>query len=131
MPLNAQGLCELHYLRDCEQRRIKPVNLVIDTVGGETQRRSFHVIVPGGRLVSVVSAPNEALAAKAHVQVYCFIVDVQRPALNELGALFADGALKANIGEVLPLAEAPLAHEMLAGCPHRRGKVVLEIKSRR
>jgi Zinc-binding dehydrogenase len=25
----------------------KPVNLVIDTVGGETQRRSFHVIAPG------------------------------------------------------------------------------------
>jgi NADPH:quinone reductase-like Zn-dependent oxidoreductase len=27
----------------------KPVNLVIDTVGGETQRRSFAVIAPGGR----------------------------------------------------------------------------------
>ena len=109
---------------------IKPVNLVIDTVGGETQRRSFDVIAPGGKLVSVVSAPNEALAAKAHVQAYYFIVDVRRPALNELGALFADGALKANIGEVLPLAEARLAHEMLAGRPHRRGKIVLEIASR-
>jgi NADPH:quinone reductase-like Zn-dependent oxidoreductase len=109
---------------------IKPVNLIIDTVGGETQRRSFDVIAPGGKLVSVVSAPNEALAAKAHVQAYYFIVDVRRPALNELGALFADGALKANIGEVLPLAEARLAHEMLAGHPHRRGKIVLEIASR-
>ena len=48
----------------------------------------------------------------------------------ELGALFADGALQANIGGVLPLAEAPLAHEMLAGRPHRRGKIVLEIASR-
>ena len=108
---------------------IKPVNLVIDT-GGETQRRSFDVIAPGGTLVSVVSAPNEALAAKAHVQAHYFIGDVRRPALNELGALFADDALKANIGEVLPLAEAPLAHEMLAGRPHRRGKIVLEIESR-
>jgi NADPH:quinone reductase-like Zn-dependent oxidoreductase len=44
-------------------------------------------------------------------------------------ALFADGALKANIGEVLPLVEAPLAHEMLAGRPHRRGKIVLEVAS--
>jgi len=81
----------------------KPVNLVIDTVGGETQRRSFEVIAPGGRLVSVVSAPNDALAAQANVQAHYFIVDVRRPALNELGALFADGALRANIGEVLPL----------------------------
>jgi NADPH:quinone reductase-like Zn-dependent oxidoreductase len=109
---------------------IKPVNLVIDTVGGEIQRRSFDVIAPGGKLVSVVSVPNEALAAKAHVQAHYFIVDVRRAALNELGALFADGALQANIGEVLPLAEASLAHEMLAGRPHRRGKIVLEIASR-
>jgi len=108
----------------------KPVNLVIDTVGGETQRRSFDVIAPGGRLVSVVSAPDEALAAEAHVQAHYFIVDVRRPALTELGALFADGALQANIGEVLPLAEASLAHEMLAGRPHRRGKIVLDINPR-
>ena len=108
----------------------KLVNLVIDTVGGETQRRSFDVIAPGGRLVSVVSPPDEALAAEARVQAHYFIVDVRRPALSELGALFADGALQANIGEVLPLAEAPLAHEMLAGRPHRRGKIVLDMDSR-
>jgi NADPH:quinone reductase-like Zn-dependent oxidoreductase len=108
----------------------KPVNLAIDTVGGETQRRSFDVIAPGGRLVSVVSVPNAALAAEAHVQAHYFIVDVRHPALNEVGTLFADGALQANIGEVLPLAEAPLAHEMLAGRPHRRGKIVLDIDSR-
>jgi len=70
------------------------------------------------------------LAAKADVQGHDFIVDVRRPALNELGGLSADGALKAKIGEVLPLAEVPLAHEMLAGRPHRRGKIVLEIESR-
>jgi len=63
-------------------------------------------------------------------QAHYFIVDVRRPALNELGALFANGALQANIGEILPLAEAPLAHEMIAGRPHRRGKIVLDIDSR-
>jgi NADPH:quinone reductase-like Zn-dependent oxidoreductase len=77
-----------------------------------------------------VSVPDEALAAEARVQAHYFIVDVRRPALNELGALFADGTLQADIGEVLPLAEAPLAHEMLAGRLHRRGKIVLEIDSR-
>src|SRR5260370_35283948 len=102
---------------------IKPVNLVIDTVGGETQRRSFDVIAPGGRLVSVVSAPNEALAAKAHVQVHYFIVDVRRRALNELGALFADGALKANIGEVFRLSEATLAHGEDPRPPACRGQI--------
>jgi hypothetical protein len=28
---------------------------------------------------------------------------------------------------VLPLAEARLAHEMLAGSPHERGKIVLTV----
>jgi NADPH:quinone reductase-like Zn-dependent oxidoreductase len=77
-----------------------------------------------------VSVPNKALAAEAHVQPHYFIVDVRRPVLNELGALFNDGALQANIGGVLPLAEAPLAHGMLAGRPHRRGRIVLDIDSR-
>jgi hypothetical protein len=31
--------------------------------------------------------------------------------------------------EVLPLAKAPLAYEMLAGRPHRGGKIVLNIDS--
>jgi NADPH:quinone reductase-like Zn-dependent oxidoreductase len=108
----------------------KPVDLVIDTVGGETQRRSFDVIAPGGRLVSVVSPPSEVLAAEANVQAHYFIVDVRRLVLNELGVLFAEGALQANIAEVLPIAEAALAHEMLAGRTHRRGKIVLDIDSR-
>ncbi|HVY54737.1 MAG TPA: hypothetical protein VHC46_03180 [Thermodesulfobacteriota bacterium] len=30
-----------------------------------------------------------------------------------------------NVGEVLPLTDARLAHEMLAGKPHKRGKIVL------
>ena len=42
----------------------------------------------------------------------------------ELGALFADGALQANIGGVLPLAEAPLALEMIADRPYRRERAL-------
>jgi NADPH:quinone reductase-like Zn-dependent oxidoreductase len=106
----------------------KPVDLVIDTVGGEIQRRSFYVVSPGGRLVSVVSAPDKALAAAAHVQAHYFVVDVRRAALVELGALFANGALHENIGEVLPLSDVRLAHEMLAGRVHRRGKIVLQVE---
>jgi NADPH:quinone reductase-like Zn-dependent oxidoreductase len=30
-----------------------------------------------------------------------------------------------RIGEVLPLSQARLAHEMLAGRPHKSGKIVL------
>jgi NADPH:quinone reductase-like Zn-dependent oxidoreductase len=32
-----------------------------------------------------------------------------------------------QVGTVLPLADARTAHEMLAGAPHRRGKIVLQV----
>lgn len=39
------------------------VDVVLDTVGGETQQRSFEVLRSGGKLLSIVSPPDEALAA--------------------------------------------------------------------
>jgi NADPH:quinone reductase-like Zn-dependent oxidoreductase len=47
--------------------------------------------------------------------------------LNEIAALFDSGHLLTNIGTVLPLEEARIAHEMLGGAPHKRGKIVLTI----
>jgi NADPH:quinone reductase-like Zn-dependent oxidoreductase len=38
------------------------VDAVIDLVGGETQRRSFHVLRRGGKLISAVSRPDQHLA---------------------------------------------------------------------
>jgi NADPH:quinone reductase-like Zn-dependent oxidoreductase len=37
---------------------LEPVDVVIDTVGGEVQRRSLSVLKPGGILVSAVSKPD-------------------------------------------------------------------------
>ena len=40
------------------------------------------------------------------------------------------GKLVTHVGTVLPLEDARIAHEMLAGRPHRRGKIMLDIDSR-
>jgi NADPH:quinone reductase-like Zn-dependent oxidoreductase len=42
-------------------------------------------------------------------------------------ALFDSHALKAQVGAVLSLEGARTAHEMLAGAPHNRGKIVLDL----
>jgi NADPH:quinone reductase-like Zn-dependent oxidoreductase len=47
--------------------------------------------------------------------------------LNKIAELFDSGKLATHIGTVLPLEEARLAHEMLGGAPHKRGKIVLTI----
>lgn len=96
------------------------VDAVLDTVGGETQHRSFSVLKPGGILVSSVSRPPKT----AGVRSAFFLVDVTVGRLGTLSRLFDSRKLTAEVGTVLPLEEAQRAHEMLAGAPHKRGKIL-------
>ena len=45
------------------EARAKDVDIVIDTVGGETLDRSFESLKPGGVLVSAVTRPGPGQAA--------------------------------------------------------------------
>ena len=100
---------------------VPPVDAVLDTVGGETQIRSFGVLKPGGMLVSVISPPPRHAGFRATF----FLVDVTATRLGKLARLLDSRKLTAEVGTVLPLEEARKAHEMLAGAPHKRGKIVL------
>jgi NADPH:quinone reductase-like Zn-dependent oxidoreductase len=100
---------------------------VLDTIGGETQERSFTVMKHGGVLVSAVSEPDPSKAAQHGVRALFFLVDVSSPRLEQIAALIDAGELHTRVGDVLPLADARAAHEMLAGKPHKRGKIVLTV----
>lgn len=103
------------------------VDVVIDTVGGDTQQRSLSVLKPGGMLVSSVSPVPEALQQHYGVRAAFFYVEVTTARLNKITELFDAGKLATQVGTVLPLEEARTAHEMLGGAPHKRGKIVLQI----
>ena len=108
------------------ESRAQNVDAVIDLVGGETQARSFSVLRRGGRLISTVSPPDPVLARRRGVKAGFFLVDVTTTRLVRIAALLATGALSADVGAVLPLADARTAHEMLDGSlPKPRGKIVL------
>jgi NADPH:quinone reductase-like Zn-dependent oxidoreductase len=79
---------------------------------------------PGGILVSVVSPPEKP-PQPAGVRSAFFLVDVTTNRLDTLARMFDGGKLTSQVGSVLPLEEARTAHEMLAGAPHKRGKIVL------
>jgi NADPH:quinone reductase-like Zn-dependent oxidoreductase len=51
-------------------------------------------------------------------------VDVTTSRLNKITELLDSGKLVTNVGTVLPLEEPRVAHEMLGGAPHKRGKIV-------
>ena len=107
---------------------VRAVDIVLDTVGGDTCVRSIGVLKPGGMLVSVVSSPMpEDMAAQAGVRAVYFIVDVTTDRLHTIAELFDRKKLVPQVGTVLPLADAQVAHQMLAGAPHGRGKIVLNV----
>jgi NADPH:quinone reductase-like Zn-dependent oxidoreductase len=103
------------------------VDVVLDTVGGIVQDRSFALLKPGGVLVSSVSQPDQQKAAQRDVRALFFLVEVSSSRLEQIGRLFESGELTTSVGEVLPLVDFRTAHEMLAGKPHKRGKIVLTV----
>jgi NADPH:quinone reductase-like Zn-dependent oxidoreductase len=111
------------------EQRVKDVDVVIDTVGGETLDRFFEVLKPGGVLVSSVAMPDQAKAAQHSVRGVFFLVAVTTADLTGIADLLDSGRLATNVGEVLPLAQARLAHEMLAGKLHKQGKIVLAVNA--
>jgi NADPH:quinone reductase-like Zn-dependent oxidoreductase len=103
------------------------VDVVLDTVGGSAQAHSFAVLKPGGVLVSSVSQPDQQRANEHSVRAVFFVVEVSSSGLEQIGRLFDGGKLIATVGDVLKLADFRTAHEMLAGKPHKRGKIVLTV----
>jgi NADPH:quinone reductase-like Zn-dependent oxidoreductase len=76
---------------------------------------------PGGKLVTSVS--TQPLPAGA----IFFYAEVTTARLQTLAPLFEEGRITARVGSVLPLSEARQAQGMLAGAPHKSGKIVLQI----
>ncbi|HYQ16945.1 MAG TPA: NADP-dependent oxidoreductase [Polyangiaceae bacterium] len=107
---------------------LAPFDVVIDTVGGDVQRRSFALLKPRGRLISSVSRPDAEQAAKLGVEASFMLVHVTTAELSRLAELLDAGALVTRVGAVLALDEARAAHEMLDGKrPRPAGKIVLQV----
>ena len=117
------------YKRERFEESLTGVDVVLDTLGGDTQQRSLRVLKPGGILVSVVSPVPETTQKHYGIRAAYFYVDVTTARLNKITELFDSMKLVTDVGTVLPLEGARIAHEMLGGAPHKRGKIVLSIAS--
>jgi NADPH:quinone reductase-like Zn-dependent oxidoreductase len=106
---------------------VDPVDVVLDTIGGDTQERSWGVLKPGGMLVSTVQAPSEETAAAHGVrQAMVFSTPPIGKVLTEVAGLVDSGQIKPHVSSVLPLQEIRKAHEMIEA-KHTRGKIVLQV----
>jgi NADPH:quinone reductase-like Zn-dependent oxidoreductase len=102
------------------------VDSVLDMVGGNTREEAARALNPGGILVSVVS-PDPLPRERSDIRSVFFYVDVTTARLHTISEMFDSGTLSTQVGTVLPLEQVRIAHEMLAGAPHARGKIVLRV----
>jgi NADPH:quinone reductase-like Zn-dependent oxidoreductase len=112
----------------CFEVRTKDVDMVIDTIGGDTLDRSFAVLKAGGMLVSSVVRPGQDKAMRHRVRGVFALVTLTTTGLTTIAELLYSGQLTTHVDELLRFAEARLAHWMMAGEPHMRGKIVLVLE---
>ncbi len=103
-------------------------DVVIDTVGGDTLDRSFKVLRPGGRLITLSAPPPPGRADEYGVTATFFIVTPNRDQLSELAALVDDGRLRVELAETFPLANGRQAFESGRRPNRRAGKTVIMVR---
>jgi NADPH:quinone reductase-like Zn-dependent oxidoreductase len=98
------------------------VDLVVDVIGGNVQKRSAGLIRAGGTLVSVVgpvvARPTDGLAVD-------FVVEADRAQLVEIVQRVRDGRLRTNIGTTTTLDDAVAA---LSSTERPKGKTIIRVR---
>ncbi|AKB35302.1 Bifunctional protein: zinc-containing alcohol dehydrogenase [Methanosarcina siciliae C2J] len=102
------------------------VDVVLDTIGGDTFERSWGVLKPGGFLVSTVARIPEGVPEKYGVRAQTLMTRTDGEELAQIAAIIDEQPVKPVVTTVLPLSEAQKAHEM-SETHHTRGKIVLRV----
>lgn len=111
-----------------EIKKVAPdgLDVVFDTLGGETLKESFSYLKPQGRLVSIVEPPSQELAAKFNVHAQHVFVSPNGPELQHISDLIQAGQVHPIPVKEMPLEKAAEAQE-LNRQGHTQGKIVLRV----
>ncbi len=104
-----------------------PMDVVFDTVGGETRHRSWALLGAAGRMVTV--AADAESSSDPRVKPASFIVEPDGDRLAELAQQVESGTLRTFVKAVLPMADAATAYTAERSWPGTYGKLVLDCSS--
>lgn len=117
-----------HEVIDYRMTRFEDVvgglDAVFDAVGGETLARSWNVLKPGGKLVTVATGGSPA--DEQRIRDAFLLVRADGGQLKQIASLIDAGELRVSVEAVYPLARARAAHER-AQRGGKRGKIVLRV----
>ncbi len=120
----------IDYHKQKFEDHVEDVDLVIDLVGGDTRLRSFDVIKEGGALITApepVTNKERKMAKRLGIRIEFVECVPTKELLQKIAKLIDAGQLKTNVGEVVPLAMAKRAQELIEKHRTKRGKVVLKV----
>ncbi|MFF4053351.1 NADP-dependent oxidoreductase [Streptomyces chartreusis] len=108
---------------------VKDVDVVLDTLGGETSVRSLRVLRPGGVVVSILPVGSDEFGEEAEplgVRAVRMLLDADRAGMQAIADLVEQGKLRPEIAGTFPLADAAEAHA-LGETGRTTGKLVLTV----
>ncbi|KOV64712.1 NADP-dependent oxidoreductase [Streptomyces sp. MMG1121] len=106
---------------------VRDVDVVLDTLGGDTSVASLRMLRPGGVVVSILPGGSPEFfdeAERLGVRAVAMLVDADRSGMRAIAELAESGKLKATIAGTFPLADAAKAHA-LGETGRTTGKLVL------
>ncbi|MFF4803077.1 NADP-dependent oxidoreductase [Streptomyces sp. NPDC001351] len=108
---------------------VKDVDVVLDTIGGDTSTNSLRVLRPGGIVVSILpigSKDFDEEAERLGVRALRMLVDASYSGLRAIAELVETGKLRPAIAGTFPLSDAAEAHR-LGDTGRTTGKLVLTV----
>lgn len=115
----------IDYTRQTIEEAAHDMDVVFDTVGGETFQQAFQTLKKGGFMVTVVAFPDGE-AERYGVRVKRSFTMPSAQNLTAIRELVEAGAVVPHINTVLPFAEVKQAL-MLSEGGRARGKIVLNL----
>ncbi|MDT7840615.1 NADP-dependent oxidoreductase [Streptomyces justiciae] len=126
--LRGLGVDEMIDYREADfAEAVKDVDVVLDTIGGETSVRSLRVLRPGGLVVSILPVGSDEFydeAERLGVRALRMLVDASHSGMTAIAELVEAGKLRPTIAGTFPLADAAEAHA-LGDTGRTTGKLVL------
>lgn len=107
------------------EKEVRDVDVVFDTVGGDTLDRSWGVLKPGGRMITI-AADGEGTTDQRVKDAY-FIVEPNQKQLVEIAKQLDAGYLRAFVKTTIPLDEASAAYSGAVMDSRGHGKIVISI----
>lgn len=105
----------------------RDVDVVLDTIGGETQTRSLDTLREGGILVGLTGLTPGARTSARAVRATAILVRPDAEQLARIAGLVDSGELRPVVSLLLPLEQAAEAHRQ-SETRRTRGKIVLDIE---